>query len=135
MSLDRILDSAVYRVTDGVGLGSMDWASLKLEQRVAAKDQRCRCGTRIATGDRCYEFHGVPEAVGGLLESQAFCTPRCLRAYLLEAMEVLEGAGSPDLISDVHSVYAYLQAMSEAARDRPPARADPNERFRQPVPG
>lgn len=96
---------------------AMDWGSLKLNQRPATTEHRCRCGTPISVGDSCFEFEGLPEALSDLLRDQAFCTISCVRAYLLEAMEVLEGAGAPDLISDVHSVYSYLQAMFALAQN------------------
>jgi hypothetical protein len=95
----------------------MDWGRLKLNQRPATTEHRCRCGTRISAGVSCFEFEGLPEALSDLLRDQAFCTIHCVRAYLLEAMELLEGAAAPDLIGDVHSVYSYLQAMFALARD------------------
>jgi hypothetical protein len=94
----------------------MDWEDLRLTEHLATSGLRCRCGTRLSEGTPCYEFEGIPEALLTLLRDQAFCTTWCVRAFLLEAMEVLEGSGSPELISDVHSVYSYLQVMFALAQ-------------------
>lgn len=94
----------------------MDWDTLRLRNRPATRGNRCRCGSRIPAGSPCLEFEGVPESLSSLLRDQAFCTPACVRAYLLEAMEVLEGAAAPELIGDVHSVYSYLQVLFALAQ-------------------
>jgi hypothetical protein len=84
---------------------------LKLTERWAPHDERCRCGTRIAVGAACFTFEGLPESLVGIFGDRSYCGPRCVRAELLEAMELLEGNASTELISDVHSVYSYLQSM------------------------
>lgn len=96
----------------------MGWDDLRLERRVATFTNRCRCGTHLSVGEPCFEFRGIPEALRGLLRGQAFCTLGCVRAYLLEAMEVLDGEGSPQMISDVHSVYSYLRIMFEMTKTK-----------------
>jgi hypothetical protein len=93
----------------------MEWSDLKLEHRGAVSGSRCRCGQRLPERTPCFAFEGIPAALTGLLEGQEFCSVGCVRAYLLETMEVLEGQASPEIISDVHSVYSYLQAMLELA--------------------
>ena len=97
----------------------MDSRELELKHRRAAKVHRCRCGTRISVGSPVLEFEAIPEPLTDLLRNEAFCTSVCVRAYLLEAMEVLEGAAAPELISDVHSVYSYLQSMFRVVESSP----------------
>ncbi len=96
---------------------------VRLRERIASRGYRCRCGTRIRVGTLCLEFEGIPEGLTSLLRDEAFCTTVCVRAYLLEAMAVLEGLASPDLLSDVQSVYSHLQRMLGVAQNGPLADA------------
>lgn len=76
-------------------------------------------------GTSCYEFERVPEALTDLFRDEAFCSVGCVRAFLLEAMEVLEGLASPNLLSDVQSVYSHLRAMFALIQETPRAPAAP----------
>jgi hypothetical protein len=100
-------------------------SSVHLRKRAVVERHRCRCGTRLPAGTLCFEFVPVPEALTGLLRAQVFCGPGCARAFLLEAMEVLEGQASPDLLSDVQSVYSYLHYMFTLAQEAALAVAPP----------
>lgn len=100
-------------------------ASVQLRSGPSSRRQRCRCGTRLAAGAPCFEFAPVPEPLVELLRAQAFCSPACSRAFVLEAMEVLEGQASPELLSDVQSVYTYLQRLFRLAQEAAMAAAVP----------
>jgi len=100
-------------------------SSVQLRKRAVGARHRCRCGTRLPAGTLCFEFAPVPEALTGLLRAEVFCGPGCARAFLLEAMEVLEGQASPDLLSDVQSVYTYLHYLFTVAQEAALAAARP----------
>jgi hypothetical protein len=83
----------------------------RLVGTIARSAVRCRCGTRLPEGSRCFEFRSVPEPLVGLLEGEAFCGLPCVRSFLLEALETLESPGSSALVSDVREVFCSLQAL------------------------
>ena len=77
--------------------------------RTATRSSRCRCGTPIETGSRCVAVRDVPSSLSSLLRERDFCSIPCIRAYLLEALEVLGSSAAPTMISDFHEVYSSLQ--------------------------
>jgi hypothetical protein len=96
----------------------MDWNELRLEAPVLPEDRHCPCGIPLPAGTAAFRFCGVPDALGGLVGDRCFCTLACVRSFLAEARQVLEGAATPDLVADAHSVYVYLSALHRLASRR-----------------
>lgn len=84
-------------------------SSCTIDEHAAERSTRCRCGTRIAAGTRCVGIRGLPSSLAALLPDRDFCSVPCVRAYLHEALEVLEGSAAPTMIQDFHEVYSSLQ--------------------------
>jgi hypothetical protein len=96
----------------------MDWNELRLEAPVLPEDRRCPCGIPLAAGTAAFRFYGVPDALAGLVDDRWFCTLACVRSFLADARQVLEGAATPDYIADSHSAYVYLTALHRLASRR-----------------
>jgi hypothetical protein len=81
----------------------------------------CRCGTRVVPGSRRLRVQGLPESVEALFEGRRFCSGRCVRAYFLESMEILDSIytqGATMAVSDLHQVYQTLaQSFADLLRD------------------
>ena len=75
----------------------------------SAKSGRCRCGTWLEVGSSTTTIEGAPAALEPLLRGQVFCGALCVRAYLLEALEVLQNTAAPETLSDFHELYSGLQ--------------------------
>ena len=98
--------------------------TFRLSESTRPTAAQCRCGTRIPAGDRYLEAHPAAEPLRGILGDLPFCSVHCLRAYVRETMEMLDGATSPnsqeicsdlrELVLDLEEIYATLQ------RVRPP---------------
>jgi hypothetical protein len=83
----------------------------RLALRRVAHSFRCRCGTRLQTGDVGIALEGVPEFVERLFDTQVFCNFRCIRAEFLELLETMDSlVGSPgeELVLDLRPTYAQL---------------------------
>lgn len=82
-----------------------------LGPQVVMAPQRCRCGTRLPVGASSWTFLEPPDAVVALLSSQAFCSAVCARAYLLEALELLEEASAASVVRDAGAVASALAKL------------------------
>jgi hypothetical protein len=93
----------------------------RIVEEVARREATCRCGTKLPVGSLRYELRGLPPSVHSLLEAQAFCSHRCLRAYFLETMElfdVMTNANAEQIVGDLHTVYqATVQAYAHLLLD------------------
>jgi hypothetical protein len=98
-------------------------------------EDECWCGGQLPPPSKRFSLGPVPESLTGLLVARWFCSAECSTAFLLDVMHLLESPRSPDLISDVHSVYCYLlDLLSRAERIRRP-RTPSAEPLRAVVPG
>ena len=82
-----------------------------LEPHRSRAETRCRCGTHLLPGTDCVSFARPPEAVRELLESLPFCSRLCARAYLLEALALLECAVAPATVRDRDEVLGALAQL------------------------
>ena len=55
-----------------------------------AEGERCRCGTPLGPGTGCFQYDRVPHALVDFLDRQRFCGSACARAFILEALELIE---------------------------------------------
>lgn len=94
----------------------------QLVERSSAQERVCRCGTRIGVRGIAIEVVGLSGALPGLFEGQAFCSLRCVRAFFLETLSILDGLDTIEgetLISDLHATYAKLaSAFATLVRER-----------------
>jgi hypothetical protein len=65
--------------------------------------RECVCGTQIPAHGTVFGVTPIPRLAKGLFRGQAFCSPKCIRAFLLEAIEMvdaLETHGSGSIVID-----------------------------------
>lgn len=75
--------------------------------REAISASKCTCGTRIAAGDTVYSMSEPSESLASLLRGIQFCSPKCVRAFCLEALQTLDAFDTPstrDTVTDLHAV-------------------------------
>jgi len=85
---------------------------------------QCRCGTHIPAGGTVFGITTVPPTLKDLFRGGVFCSVRCIRAFCLETLEMLEAldtASSRMVVTDLHEVHrelsetlAMLQGRSRA---------------------
>jgi len=92
-----------------------------LEPHTAVTSGQCRCGTPLAPGTVCVSFAHPPEAARDLVAGLPFCGVLCARAFLLEALELLEPTSAAGSVQDrdrvlaaIAGLYAQLVAVSSA---------------------
>lgn len=88
---------------------------------VESEPDTCRCGTKLTAGSPRLRILGLPRSVEEVFEGREFCSGRCVRAYFLEAMELLDSLYSKEatgMVSDLHLVFqALAQSFAEVLRD------------------
>ena len=95
------------------------WTSQLPEARIdsvnALGTERCRCGTHVAPGARCFEVRNTSSVVTDLVGGRLFCSVRCVRAFLLEALaEVKElRSGPTPLEAELREIYLDLSRTFE----------------------
>lgn len=72
---------------------------------------RCRCGTHFGIGTSCFRFTRVPRALAGLLEGEKFCGAICARAFVLEALELIESSSAPSVLRDLEEIRVSLRYL------------------------
>jgi len=53
------------------------------------------------------EITALPESLEGVLGGVIFCSPKCVRAFCLESLEVLDALDSPEagaIVRDLHEL-------------------------------
>lgn len=80
---------------------------------------KCRCGTSFAAGQSRLEVRIDPENLRTLFDGTPFCSPVCVRAFVREAMEMLEGfvdertqqicSDLRELVLDLEEVWVALE--------------------------
>lgn len=69
---------------------------------------RCRCGVQVPRGGEIVGFTTVPQSLQSLFRGAVFCSPKCVRAFCLESLEIIESVDTPDskaMVSDLHELY------------------------------
>lgn len=80
--------------------------------------EKCRCGVRIAPGQKLLRVESVSLTSDLLFRGQVFCSARCLRQFCLESMETLDGLDTPEsnaVVADFHEFYTGLTEIFSAA--------------------
>jgi len=68
----------------------------------------CRCGVRIPSGGTVYRISTDSSTSHALFDGQLFCSPRCIRLFLLESLETLDALDTPasrSVVTDLHELY------------------------------
>ena len=76
--------------------------------------ERCRCGTQLGPGTGCFQFARVPHALADVLDHQRFCGPACARAFILEALELIDAAPLTPALRDLEDMgvaFRFLLAV------------------------
>jgi hypothetical protein len=79
-----------------------------------AASAQCRCGTRIPEGGAAFRISPLPLSLEAVFDSAAFCSPTCVRAFCLEALEMLDALDTPDAkatVSDLHELTMEVATM------------------------
>ena len=68
---------------------------------------RCRCGTRVPRGGEVVGITSVPPSLESVFRGAIFCSPRCVRAFCLESLEILDSLDTPAsraMVTDLHEL-------------------------------
>jgi hypothetical protein len=85
--------------------------ALPLRERESERDDRCRCGRPIRVGEAAWRFVDPPESVASLLSEERFCSILCVRASLLESLELFETSAAAAVVQDVSDVLGELRRL------------------------
>jgi len=70
--------------------------------------EKCCYGTQLVPGDRVYRVDSASSLSQTLFRDQPFCSPRCIRTFCLESLEMLDALDTPRstmVVSDLHELY------------------------------
>lgn len=116
------------RATTDAGLGTLAGSlplTFRLVEAPGAAPAVCRCGTRLPGGERRLEAHPAAEPLQELFLDESFCSLVCVRAFVRETLEMLDGAarpGSAEICSDLRDLVLDLeQVWASLARNAPRA--------------
>ncbi len=68
----------------------------------------CGCGTRIPTGGTAFHISTDSSSSRPLFQGRVFCSPRCIRLFLLESLETIDALDTPasrSVVTDLHELY------------------------------
>jgi hypothetical protein len=82
-----------------------------IEALSAVGGERCRCGSRLVAGTPVLRIRPVPSDLAPLLAEQTFCGVACVRAFVLEALELLETGPASRVLTDADTVAAELRVL------------------------
>ncbi len=80
----------------------------------------CRCGVRIPAGGTVYRISTHSSSSHGLFDGQVYCSPRCIRLFLLESLETLDAIDTPasqSVVTDLHELYQGVAEIYAAVLD------------------
>lgn len=72
---------------------------------------RCRCGTRVPRGGEVIGVTAVPASLESVFRGAIFCSPKCVRAFCLESLEILDALDTPaskSMVTDLHELYLAI---------------------------
>jgi hypothetical protein len=103
----------------------------RLEPYRDADGEKCRCGSRLSTSRGCVRFEQVPGPLVEIVGDRGFCGVVCARAFILEALALVESSAAPAVLSEIEEVQQSLRLLltlieiEQFARPslQPPARA------------
>jgi hypothetical protein len=76
--------------------------------------RECACGTRIPDEGIVFGILHIRGSVRGLVRGQAFCSPKCIRRFLFEAIEMVETLATPRSASVVSDLQDLHRGLAEA---------------------
>jgi len=106
-------------------------SSEPMETRVvswfSAREEVCRCGTRIPPGTPILGVADWHPTVARLLDGRPFCSVACVRAWFLESLSELDALDTREnekLVLDLRSVFidlalAFVELMGLGLDDGP----------------
>jgi hypothetical protein len=97
----------IEKAIQGGGTASID-------SRIVCQSVSCRCGNAIIAGTRHLVIRNVDEMLSATLGIQSFCSLNCVRAYLLETIEMQDSIGSPEseeLAIELHAVLKGIDRL------------------------
>jgi hypothetical protein len=69
---------------------------------------QCRCGTRIPSGGTVFGVTAASPSSEDLFRDQVFCSLKCILAFCLESLEILDALDTPSsktVVTDLHELY------------------------------
>jgi hypothetical protein len=79
-----------------------------IDQSPSPVPATCGCGVRIPTGGTVYRISTDASSSRALFDGQVFCSPGCIRQFLLESLETLDALDTPAsrlVVTDLHELY------------------------------
>ena len=76
-----------------------------------SKPERCRCGTHLGAETPAYRLDLIPGPVEELVGDQLFCGPPCARAFILEALEVIDASSAPEVLLDLDRMRGEMRRV------------------------
>lgn len=83
----------------------------------ATTSVRCRCGTRVPSGDTVFGLLDVPPSLESLFRPGLFCSVMCIGASCRESLEVLDAIDTPEsraMVSDLHELHRRIAEILTA---------------------
>jgi hypothetical protein len=77
----------------------------------ASTPTKCWCETRIDTGAPGFLVESLRGTVESVFLGRIFCSEKCVRAFCLEALNILDGLDTPksrSVVRDLHELYHGL---------------------------
>jgi len=69
---------------------------------------QCRCGARVPRGGEVVGITRVPASLQRVFGGAIFCSPKCVQAFCLESLEILDSLDTPvakAMVTDLHELY------------------------------
>jgi len=77
----------------------------------ASRAERCRCGTRIPVGGRCWSIPDPPAPIAPMVSKVVFCSQVCVRASLLESLELFASSTAAQVVEEVGRILAAFREL------------------------
>ena len=74
----------------------------------------CSCGTRVPGGGKVFGLTALPASLESMFSGAIFCSPKCVRAFCLESLELLDSLDTEDAkatVTDLHELNMEVAMM------------------------
>ncbi len=85
-----------------------------LIQTITPLSVKCRCGTHVSPGGQIISLASVPGSLRSIFRGGVFCSSKCVRAFCLESLEIVDALDSPaasEMVTDLHDLYRAIALM------------------------
>jgi hypothetical protein len=110
------------RATSEMWLPPDDAAIPHVVSLQSVRDSVCPCGTRMRAGGSSLVVRDLTPDLRGIFYGQEFCSPRCVRAFFLQALIRMDQLDTPiaeRFIVDLRVTFARLASALAVVLDPP----------------